>query len=204
MNRIGWVMYRVGALGVLLTAGVFFGEPLAGTLKANPSSWRVLAVLFGFAVLAGMLLLSVRLHWIRNDNRILMYFSHGAALIAILWLILWCFDWLAMMMALGDDAEMYVKHTAYLHLFGVGFSMAGYATGWMAPRWGGRSLRFLMTVGWAVSYMAWFNLFLQLALKQPVLQWLWAPAVGGLLVVLGAFFIERELKRIVEAPTQLA
>ena len=198
MKRIGLVLYRVGALGVVLTAGIFFEEPLAGPLRANPSDGLRLAILFGFAVMAGVLLLSVRLSWLRNDNRTLMFFSHGAALIAILWLILWCFVWLYLMMNMGDKAEMYVKHTAYLHLFGVGFSMAGYATGWMAPRWGERSLRFLMTVGWAVSYMAWFNLFL-----PPALEWLWAPAVGGLLVVLGAFMTERELKRNVEAPTQL-
>ena len=199
MNRIGLILYRVGALGILLVTGLFFEEPLAGSMKGNPSSWLGLAILFGFAVLAGLFLLSVRFSWLQGDSRTLMYFSHGAALIAILWLILWCFDWLAMMMGMGDKAEMYVKHTAYLHLFGVGFSMAGYATGWMAPRWGERSLRFLMTLGWAVSYMAWFNLFL-----QPALKWLWAPAVGGLLVVLGAFMMERQLKQIVEAPTQLS
>jgi hypothetical protein len=94
-----------------------------------------------------------------------------------------------MMMNMGDKAEMFIKHSSDLHLFGVGFSMAGYATGWMAPDFGRRSARFLMTAGWAVSYMAWFNLFLQRSL-----QWLWAPALGGLLVVLGAFLASRQLK----------
>lgn len=183
------ILYRLGALGVFLSLGVLGEEPLAGSLKQNPSSWLGVAILFGFAGLAGLLLLSVRYSWLRENSRTLMFFSHGAALIAVLWLILWCFVWLAKMMNMGDNAEMYIKHTAYLHLFGVSFTMAGYATGWMTTRWGERSLRFLMALAWAVSYMAWFNLFL-----QPALKWLWAPAIGGLLAVLGAFLVSRELK----------
>lgn len=190
--KTGIVLYRLGALGVLMSIGVFFEDPLAGSLKENPSSWVGLAILFGFAGLAGLLLLTVRLSWLQGDSRILMFISHGAALLSVLWLILWCFDWLAAMMTLGDKAEMFIKHTAYLHLFGVGFTMAGYATGWMAYRWGEKSARFLMTVSWAVSYMAGFNLFL-----QPALKWLWAPAFGGLLAAVGAFLISRELKSVI-------
>jgi len=73
--------------------------------------------------------------------------------------------------------------------------MAGYATGWMAFRRGERSARFLMTVGWAVSYMAWFNLYM-----QPTLRWLWSTAIGGLLVVLGAYLLSRQFKPAVETP----
>jgi hypothetical protein len=58
------------------------------------------------------------------------------AFLSILWLLLWCFDWLAIISAKGDSAEMFIKHTADLHLFGVGFSMAGYASGWLATRLG--------------------------------------------------------------------
>jgi hypothetical protein len=197
--RASYILYRLGALGVLLSAGVFWEEPLSGILKQNPSSWIGVSILFGFAGLAGLFLLTLRAQWLDPGSRTFMYFSHGAALISILWLILWCFDWLAMMLNMGDRAEMFIKHTAYLHLFGVGFSMAGYTTGWMALGTGLRSVRFLMTLGWAVSYMAWFNLFL-----QPALKCLWGPALGGLLVVLGAFFISRELKAKVEAPSQLS
>jgi len=191
--RLSLILYRLGALGIFLTLGVFAEEPLAGTLRQNPSAWLSNAILFGFAGAAGLLLLSVRSSWLRGNNRTLMFVTHGAALIATLWLILWCFVWLAMMSNLGDKAEMFIKHTAYLHLFGVSFAMAGYVTGWMARGLGERSARFLMTLGWAVSYMAWFNLFL-----QPELKWLWAPGVGGLLAVVGAFLISRELKPEVE------
>ena len=99
------------------------------------------------------------------------------------------------MMELGDQAEMFIKHSAYLHLFGVSFAMAGYATGWMGPFGPVRNGRFAMTVGWAVSYMAWFNLYL-----QPKLVFLWGPALGGLLVVLGAFLMTRPK---VETPSPL-
>lgn len=187
--KISTVLYRLGALGVFLALGVFGEDPLAATLRQNPSAWLSNAILFGFAGLAGLLLLLVRGSWLRNNNRTLMFFSHGTALIATLWLVLWCFVWLADMMTMGDKAEMFIKHTAYLHLFGVSFAMAGYTTGWMARGLGERSARFLMTVGWAVSYMAWFNLFL-----QPALKVLWAPGIGGLLAAVGAFLISRELK----------
>lgn len=187
--KLSLVLYRAGAFGLLLTLGVFGEEPLAGALRQDPTAWLGTAILFGFAGLAGLLLLCARYELFQRDNRTLMFFSHGAALIAVLWLILWCFVWLANMMEMGDKAEMFIKHTAYLHLFGVGFAMAGYVTGWMATRLGERSARFLMTVGWAVSYMAWFNLFL-----QPALKWLWAPAIGGLFAVVGAFLLSRELK----------
>jgi hypothetical protein len=193
------ILYRIGSLGVLLSFGVLFEEPLAGSLRQNPSTWMSIAILFGFAGLCGVFLLTVRLKWLREGGRTLMFFSHGFALVAVLWLILWCFDWLAIMMNMGDKAEMFIKHTAYLHLFGVGFSMAGYATGWMAFNWGERSARFLMTIGWAVSYMAWFNLFL-----QPALKWLWAPAIGGILAAIGAFLLSRQLKRDFEAATAQA
>ena len=184
-----YFFYRVGAFGILLGAAVLGEEPLAESLRHNAAGWASTLILFGFVPLAGLFLIVVKRQWLQQGLFQLMVFSHGAALLSVLWLVLWCFVWLAMMVNLGDRAEMFIKHTAYLHLFGVGFSMAGYATGWMEPSLGPRSSRFLMTVGWAVSYMAWFNLYL-----QPTLAWLWAPAVGGLLVAFGAFLISRQLK----------
>lgn len=187
-------IYRLGALGMALTLVVFFKDPIAGMLHQDSSRWISTAILFGFAALAGLLLVSFPSGWLERGEMKGMILSHGAALLSVLWLLNWCFVWLGMMVNMGDKAEMMVKHTAYLHLFGVGFSMAGYATGWMESGTGSRSARFLMTAGWAVSYMAWFNLFL-----EPKLQWLWAPGVGGLLAALSAFFISRNLRARVEA-----
>jgi len=191
--KIGYFIYQLGTLGLLATVGVFWEESIAGALHRNSASWATMAILFGFAVLAGFLMSSVIPSWIEKNSRTLMYVAHGGALLSIFWLLLWCFVWLAMISAMEEKAEMMIKHTAYLHLFGVGFSMAGYATGWMSPSLGERSGRFLMTVAWAVSYMAWFNLYL-----QPTLQWLWAPAIGGLLAVLGAYLISRPAQAKVE------
>ena len=196
--KLGMIFYRIGALAFLTTYGVVWEEPLASAFEQGKASWTIFAILFGFVVAAGLALIVVQPEWFREQGNRLFFLSHGVAVLSVLWLMLWCFVWLAILSQKGDQAEMLIKHTAYLHLFGVGFSMAGYATGWMAQRPGERSARFLMTVGWAVSYMAWFNLYL-----QPTMQWLWAPAIGGLLVVLGAFLIERDLKRVVEAPTPL-
>ena len=187
-------LYRLGALGVLLGLGILGEEPLCTSLRQDPSTWFSVSILFGFCGVAGLFLFLVRLEWLQKGSRTLMFVSHAMALFGVLWLVLWCFDWLAMMMNLGEKAEMYIKHTAYLHLFGVGFAMGGYVTGWMASSRGERSARFLMTLGWTVSYMAWFNLFL-----QPELKFLWAPAVGGLGAALGAFLVSRGLKRDFEA-----
>jgi hypothetical protein len=195
--RLGLALYRIGVLGILLTIVVFFQEPLHSSLKV-PSSWPSVLILFGFPVLAGLLVAWARRSYFEGQGKTLFILSHGVALISAFWLILWCFVWLAIVSNLGEKAEMIIKHMAYLHLFGVGFTIAGYVTGWMATTRGERSARFLMALSWAVSYMAWFNLYL-----QPSLQWLWAPAIGGLTAVLGAYLVSRQVKRV-EAPAQLS
>lgn len=182
---------RLGALGMVLGAGVFF--QISSDLGQDPSLWLGTLILLGFPVLCGGILLRVKAGDFTGHDRKLMFLSHGMALIALFWILLWCFVWLALL-SNRPNAEMLIKHTAYLHLFGVGFTMAGYATGWMATRTGERSARFFMGVGWAVSYASWFTLYF-----EPKVTFLWAPAIGGLLVVLGAFIVERQLKREVEA-----
>jgi hypothetical protein len=187
--RWGFLLYRLGALGLLLSLGVFGNEPLAGDLKNGTASWPAVLILFGFTAAAGLLLLTTKPAWLEKGNPTFMYVSHGLALLAILWILLWCFVWLALLSTRGDNAEMFIKHIADLHLFGVGFTMAAYGAGWISPRLGERSARFAMGAGWASSYMAWINLYL-----QPGLTWLWAPAIGGLLLVLGAFLITRSIE----------
>lgn len=193
--KLGFLFYQLGALGVFLTIGIFWNEPMVNDLQQGQSNLPTVLILFGFAIIAGLIMSFVRPSLVDKNSRTLMYVSHGLALLSILWLLLWCFVWLAIISAKGDSAEMFIKHMADLHLFGVGFSMAGYAAGWLATRFGERSARFLMTTGWAVSYMAWLNLFL-----KPGLTWLWAPAVGGLLVVLGGYLMVRPVKPTVETP----
>ncbi len=183
----GFLLYRCGALGLLLSLGVFWNEPLAGDLKNGTAGWPEVLILFGFSAVAGFVLLSTQSAWLEQGNRTFMYVTHGLSLLSILLLLLWCFVWLALLSTRGDNAEMFIKHIADLHLFGVGFTMAAYGAGWISPRLDERSARFAMGVGWAVSYMAWINLYL-----QPGLTWLWAPAVGGLLLVLGAFLVVRQ------------
>jgi hypothetical protein len=185
--KLGLRLYRLGALGLFLTVGVFFNGPLVVDLKNGTAQWPTLLILFGFASVAGLVFLTIRSSWIEKNSQTFMYLTHGLALLSILWLLLWCFVWLALISARGDSAEMFIKHMADLHLFGVGFTMAAYGAGWVSPCLGERSVRFAMGTGWAVSYMAWINLYL-----QPGLTWLWAPALGGLLLVLGAFLMVRK------------
>jgi len=197
--RIGRSLFHLGALGMALGLGVLGQglvlDPATPNLAVQASNF----LLYAFPGLAGLWLSLVGFPRGKSSDLSRMVLSHGAALLSVLWLILWCFVWLGMMEMFGEKAEMWIKHSAYLHLFGVGFSMAGYATGWMAQELGKRTLRFLMTPGWAVSYMAWFNLYL-----QPELSFLWAPAIGGLSVIIGGFLMERAMKREVEAPSRVA
>ena len=188
------MIYRLGAIGLVLES-VYL---LHAVRQGNPLAWVGTSILFGFPVLGGLLLLSVRSGQLTSGDKGLMVLSHGAALISVFWIILWCFVWLFFSSQMRDP-EMIIKHTAYLHLFGVSFTMAGYATGWMNPRVGERSARFLMTVGWAACYVAFANMYF-----LPEATWLWFPAAGGLLVVLGAFLVERSLKRAVEMNSPLS
>ena len=187
--RTALILFRLGALGLVLEAGLVFEM----TAQDGPLMWMRSLILFGFPVLCGLSMLAAKSTHLGKGGRTFMYFSHGEAFLSVLWIVLWCFVWLSIVSGM-DNHEMIIKHTAYLHLFGVSFTMGGYATAWMTPRLGERSARFLMTVGWAASYVAWFNLYL---LKE---NWFWAPAIGGLLVVLGAYLLSRQLKPAVETP----
>jgi hypothetical protein len=81
----------------------------------------------------------------------------------------------------------------------VGFTMAAYFTGFMAANAGEKAARFWMACGWGASYTALFNLFL-----QPTLKALWVPAVGGIVLCLGAYLISRKFKPKVEPPLPTA
>lgn len=194
------VLYYLGAFGLFLSAGVFMEEPLRGQLSGNPEALNNLLILYGFPLFLGLGLFFTRQRHFEEAKDKLMVFAHAASALGIVWLILWCLVWPSLMMAgTNDEMVMKIKHTAYLHMFGVGFAMAGYAGAWLTRHKGDRSARFLMSAGWAVSYMAFFDLYV-----QPTLKWMWVPAFGGLLVVLGAFLILRGLKPKVEATSQLS
>jgi hypothetical protein len=194
MNYSLW-LFRLGAVGLFLTFLALGEEPMAATLRQQPGTWPSVAVLFGFPVLLGFLALVLSAGEWDYRGGWFSGISNAAALLTVLWIVLWCFVWLAIVANLGEKAEMFIKHMAYLHLFGVGFTMAAYFTGFMAATSGQKIGRFWMACGWGASYMAFFNLYL-----QPSLQALWAPAVGGLMLCLGAYFVSRNPQPKVEPP----
>jgi hypothetical protein len=198
MNR-STLVFRIGSLGLILTFLAAWEEPMAGALKLHPENWPAVAILFGFPVLLGVLALIFSMRSWEKAGRGIWMVSHGAALLTVLWLILWCFVWLAILSNLGEKAEMFIKHVSYLHLFGVGFTMAAYFTGFMASSPGEKAARFWMACGWGASYAAFFNLYL-----QPTLKAFWAPAVGGLVLCLGAYLLARSYKPKVETPSPTA
>jgi hypothetical protein len=193
--KLAMKFYYLSAAALLASGAIFLEGPVHAQWSGNLDTLNTLLILYGFPALLGLCLFFIRYrHFEQNKNR-LMVFAHAASVVGILWLILWCFVWLAILSGIGDEenVKMLVKHTAYFHLFGVGFAMAGYATGWLVKPNGERAARYLMSAGWAVGYMACFNLYL-----QPALKWMWAPVTGGLGLVLAAFLIFRQLKRAVE------
>ncbi len=198
MNYSLW-LFRVGALGLILTFLAAGQEPMAGALRQHPENWPAVAILFGFPVLLGVVALIFSIKSWNKAGQGMWMVSHGAALLTVLWLILWCFVWLAIISKLGDRAEMFIKHMAYLHLFGVGFTLAAYFTGFMASSPGEKTSRFWMACGWGSSYSALFNLYL-----QPTLTALWEPAAGGLVLCLGAYLLSRSYKPKVEPPMPTA
>jgi len=198
MNIPIW-LFRIGAIGLVLTLFVTGQEPMAGSLKQHLETWPVILLLFGFPVLLGALALGLSVRPWNKAGHALWILSHAAALLTVFWIVLWCFVWLALVSNMGEKAEMFIKHMAYLHLFGVGFTMAAYFTGFMATTPGEKAARFWMACGWGASYSALFNLYL-----QPTLTALWEPAAGGMTLCLAAYLMSRSLKPKVEPPPPTA
>src|SRR5665213_4218087 len=111
--KLGFRLYQLGALGVFLTIGIFWNGPMFTDLQSGQSNWPTVLILFGFAVIAGLIMLFVRKDWIERNNRTLMYVTHGLALLSILWLLLWCFVWLAIISAKGASAVSYTHLRAH-------------------------------------------------------------------------------------------
>ena len=192
-------LFRLGAAGMVLTVLVIGEEPMASTLRQHPENWLSVTVLYGFPVLLGLAALALSARRWNKPGSALWIVSHSMALFTVLWIVLWCFVWLAIVSNMGEKAEMLIERVAYLHLFGVGFTMAAYFTGFMAATPGQKAARFWMACGWGASYTALFNLFL-----QPTLPAFWGPAIGGLTLCFAAYWLSRSLKPKVETPSPRA
>ena len=208
MKKEMTVLYA-GAIGLILSASVFFEGPLHDQWAGNPEVLNSLMILYGFPFLLGSSLLFLKREQFENNSDRTMVMAHAAAVVGLIWLVLvWCFGlWLSQIM-MADNADMNVRHTADLHMFGVGFALAGYMAGWLVREKGLRALRFLMSAAWSASYMALFNLLLPVLTGSRsadglALKGLWFSGIGGLLVVLGAFLISRNLRKAVEPATRL-
>lgn len=196
-------VYYLGATGLVFSIFVLFEDPLHSQWSGNPDVLSSLIILYGYPFFVGLFLIFTRWNHFENNSDKVMVLSHAAAVVGLIWLVLpWCFGlWLSQIM-ISDNADMNFRHTADLHMFGVGFALAGYMAGWFVKAKGLRALRFLMSAGWTASYMALFNLLLPVLISSKAsanvtLKGLWFSGIGGLLLVLGAFLISRRLKSAV-------
>ena len=179
-----WIR-RGGTLLLLASLGALAQEPLRAGWLAAPASLAVLLPLYGFPFLAGWSELAYG-YSPASPKPWATFIARTLAFMANLWLLTWCFVWLALLTRGGGDAEMMVKHMAYLHLFGVGFTMAGTV---LAFRQTGaaRTQQFLVAVGWACAYV----LFIQWAFVEPGVTLLPVGSLGGLLWMTASWRLQK-------------
>ncbi len=184
MNPWEWTR-RVGTLLLLASLGSLSQEPLRSAWFASPASLAVLLPLYGFPFLAAWSEIFYG-YSPTSPKPWSSFLARTLAFLANLWLLVWCFVWLALLTRGGGDAEMMVKHMAYLHLFGVGFTMAGTV---LAFRQTGaaRTQQFLVAVGWACAYA----LFVQWAFVEPGVTLLPVGSLGGLLWVVASWRMQK-------------
>ena len=185
------LLYRLGILGLLLAAGVFWTDPLRSSLARHPEELAGVVLLFGFPVVVGLIALFLTPERLKKNAGPFILLLNGVSLLSLVWLMLWCWIWLPIVSGLGNPAL--AGHLALFHLFGLGLVLAAYVSAWMTPVRGQKAARFVMAAGWAVSYASLVNIWIYAQMKEPP-GFLWAPAVGGLLTAVGAFLVFRKIE----------
>jgi hypothetical protein len=189
--KIGIYLYRFGILGFLFAPGVFFEEPLKTYINQNHGILRDMILLYGLPVLLGFsMLMMTREAMVNPDKRIAALLNALSAL-TVLWLVLWCVLWAGFNGKVGNPNDLVVRNLTRLDLLGPLVGAAGYVWGWLTPNAGKRTGRFLMTIGWCVSFMSLLNLHL-----DPRMAHLRGPGIGGLLVMAGVYMVARENQQV--------
>ncbi len=186
--KLGMMLYRFGALGLLFSAGVFFEEPLKTYLAQNHSSLTTMMLLYCFPCLVGFTFLMMTGEAFEKiEKRFALLFNALAAL-SLCWMMLWWVLWTSMAPQMANSQDIFLKYMIVFNLLALILGAGAYFWGYKTTGTGKGVARFIMAACWAISYTSAINLHL-----QPTLRHFMGPGVGGLLVMLGALFIAQDL-----------
>ncbi len=187
--KLGITFYRFGILGFLFAPGVLLVDPLKTLLAQNHPMLTTYVLLYGFPALVGFTMLMMNEEGFRNPPVPMARLLNGLSALTVFWLLLWCVMWMALDSKAGNQADLVVKYMGFLGPIGPLVGAGLYAWGWKStdPQ---RTLRFLMAIGWNVSFMSMMNLHL-----DPTMGHLKGPGIGGLLVMSGVYLIMGDIKR---------
>jgi hypothetical protein len=188
--KLGMLFYRFGALGLLFAPGVLLQEPLKTLLAQNHSMLMTYILLYGLPALIGFSMLIMNEEGFRNPPVPMARLLNSLSALTVFWLILWCVMWSSLDAKAGNQADLVVKYLGFISFLGPLVGAGLYGWGWKASDLSLRTLRFLMAIGWNVSFMSMMNLHL-----DPTMGHLKGPGIGGLLVMTGVYLIMRDLQR---------
>jgi hypothetical protein len=190
--KLGITLYRFGILGFLFAPGVLLEEPFKSSLGPNHSLLSMMTtpffLLYGMPLLAGFTMLAMTEETFRTPPPGLARLINALSALMVFWMVLWCFIWFQLDAKAGNQADPFVKYIFFVGLVGTAVGLGVYGWGWKAPDLAKKAARFLMAIGWNVSFMSFLNLHL-----EPAMGHLKGPGIGGLLVMAGVYMILREL-----------
>src|ERR1041384_6145276 len=138
-------IYRLGALTLLFTGGVFFEEPLKSLLVQDHSALSSMLLLYGFPVLAGFSLLVLTGGALQSGEKRILLFCNALSALSIFWLLLWAIlSW-----------NTPNSSTGWFYLLGAGLALTGYCVGWKKILPLERAVWFLMAAGGSISCTGW-------------------------------------------------
>ncbi len=188
--KLGITFYRFGILGFLFAPGVLLQEPLKTLLAQNQSMLSTYILLYGFPALVGFTMLMMNEQGFRDTPVPMARLLNFLSALTVFWLVLWCVMWSALDSRAGNQIDLVVKYLVFLAPIGPLVGAGIYAWGWKASDVSQRTLRFLMAIGWNVSFMSMLNLHL-----DPTMGHLKGPGIGGLLVMSGIYLITKDIER---------
>ena len=188
--KLGITFYRLGILGFLFAPGVLFGEPLKSLLAQNHSMLTTYVLLYGLPALVGFTMLTMNESGFRNPPDPIARLINGLSALTVFWLILWCVMWSALDSKAGNQADLVIRYMIFLIPVGPLVGAGIYGWGWKATSLPLRTLRFMLAIGWNVSFMSMMNLHL-----DPTMGHLKGSGIGGLLVMSGVYLIMGDIKR---------
>lgn len=188
--KIGILFYRFGILGFLFAPGVLLQEPLKTFIAQNHSVLTSYILLYGLPVLVGFTMLMMTEEGFRNPPVPMYRLMNAISAVTVFWLILWCVIWSGLDSKAINQADYFIRYLIVVGPLGALVGAGIYAWGWKTGDLSQKLLRFLMAIGWNITFMSFMNLHL-----EPTMGHLKGPGVGGLLVMAGAYLIMGDLQR---------